>query len=135
MAVFNLFKINDCIWEKTKKHHMEKEKKEGKDETSITQPVNSTAKLYNCVENNLAQDNDVTSFNFNNDWVNGVLYFPLWYRKITPKKSFLFGLFKRRAKDQWCSSDKTYGNLRIYETCSLRNKAGETYIKISMVNK
>lgn len=124
MAVFNLFKINDCIWEKTKKHHMEKEKKEGKDETSITQPVNSTAKLYNCVENNLAQDNDVTSFNFNNDWVNGVLYFPLWYRKITPKKSFLFGLFKRRAKDQWCSSDKTYGNLRIYETCSLRNKAG-----------
>lgn len=74
--------------------------------------------LFTCVENSLAQDNDATSFNFYNDWVNGVLYLPLWFRKITPKKKFLFGLFKRKAKDQWCDANKMF-NQHVFQTCAL----------------
>lgn len=80
------------------------------------------SELYNCVENQLAQDNEVTSFNFMNDWVNGVLYMPLWFRKIKPKRRFLF--FNLKAKDQWCSSDKRNGkgifqrDLKLYRTCA-----------------
>lgn len=73
--------------------------------------------LYNCIENQLAQDNDVTSFNFYNDWLNGVVYLPLWYRKIKKRRN---GEIK---KDQWCSTDNTTvrdrkykKNLRVYAT-------------------
>ena len=61
--------------------------------------------LMTCVENSLAQENECTSYNFYNDWINGVLYFPKWYREIRPKKKFLFGLFTRKAKDEWCSAN------------------------------
>ena len=73
--------------------------------------------LYNCVENQLAQENEVTSFNFYNDWVNGVVYLPLWYRKIKKRRN---GTIK---KDKWCSTDNTMlpvrsykKNLRLYST-------------------
>lgn len=79
--------------------------------------------LYNCIENQLAQDNEVTQFNFYNDWINGVVYLPLWYRKIKPKKEFLFGLIKIDAVDEWCSTDNTINlnrkykkNIRLYNT-------------------
>lgn len=78
--------------------------------------------LFTCVENSLAQENDATSFNFYNDWVNGVLYLPLWFRKITPKKKFLFGLFKRKAKDQWCDANKTFRQ-QVFQTCALERTA------------
>lgn len=65
--------------------------------------------LNDCYENMLAQENEVSSFNFVNDWINGCLYMPLWYRKIKPKKSFFFGLFRRKAKDQWCDADTNLG--------------------------
>lgn len=60
--------------------------------------------LYNCIENQLVQEHEVTSFNFHNDWLNGVLYMPLWYRRIKPKKKFLF--IKIKGKDQWCDADR-----------------------------
>lgn len=80
---------------------------------------NDVSKLYNCVENQLAQDNEVTSFNFYNDWINGSLYMPLWFRKLKPKRKFL-GI-NLKAKDQWCNGNeraigaktrklKVYGN-------------------------
>ena len=73
------------------------------------------------MESQLAEDNDATSFNFQNDWINGTLYSPLWFRKITPKRSFLFGLFKRRAKDEWCSADHVYNGLvRIFHPCAVK---------------
>ena len=62
--------------------------------------------LMNCVENSLVQENEVTSYNFYNDWINGTLFFPKWHRYIRPKKYFLFGLFKLKRKDEWCSADK-----------------------------
>ena len=131
--LFRLFRMPhgaidlDCVWNKTEKNHKrnqlkicENEQKTPEDcEMSLTEPSNTTAMLYNCVENQLAQQNDATSFNFNNDWVNGVLYAPLWYRKITPKKRFFFGLFKRKAKDEWCSSERNYPGTRIIQQCTL----------------
>lgn len=79
--------------------------------------------LFNCVENQLAQENEVTSFNFDNDWINGVLYMPLWYRKLKPKKKIFFGLFTMKAKDQWCNADKittkrNSKHIKVYRTCS-----------------
>ncbi len=101
------------------------EEKDGCDGKKKPYANTNVAELFNCVENQLAQDNEVTSFNFDNDWVNGVLYLPLWYRKIKPKKRFFFGLIKVRAKDQWCNSDtrptkskNVRWRLKLYKTCA-----------------
>lgn len=72
--------------------------------------------LMNCIETELAQENEVVSFTFANDWINGFLYFPLWHRYIRPKKKFLFGLFTKRAKDQWCD----YNNTALSRTVLIR---------------
>lgn len=137
--LFSLFKMKsiglDCVWEETAKNHTknqlkicENEKKTKEEcEMSLTTPSNKTAMLYNCVENQLAQQNDATSFNFYNDWVNGVLYAPLWYRKITPKKRFFFGLFKRKAKDDWCSSQREYPGMRILQHCTVSRETDGQY--------
>ena len=142
---FNLFDYKDvkilgqsldCIWSKTTDKHNEEEEEYCNDKQlspeecalTLTEPSNETAMLYNCVENQLAQQNDATSFNFNNDWVNGVLYAPLWYRKITPKKRFFFGLFNRKAKDEWCSSERYYPGTRIIQQCTLPREKEEPII-------
>ena len=107
-----------CVW--TKKTLPDCQKEQAglpKEDQKICK--NSSAELYTCVENELAQQNDATSFNFYNDWVNGVLYAPLWYRKIRPKKRFFFGLFRRKAKDEWCTANKTFDSLRIMQACSV----------------
>lgn len=115
----------------------ETERKHNKDQAGITNPEERTiaefpnfdnaddSTLMTCIENSLAQENDATSFNFNNDWVNGVLYFPLWYRKITAKKKFLFGLFSKKAKDQWCDAAKSFG-LQLFQTCAVKRKQNGT---------
>lgn len=48
--------------------------------------------LLNCFEMNLAQEYRVIKFDFYNDWVNGVIYFPRWMRKIKRKKRYKFSL-------------------------------------------
>ena len=50
--------------------------------------------LVSCFEMNLAQEYRVIKFDFYNDWVNGVLYFPRWMRKIKRKKKYKFSLKK-----------------------------------------
>ena len=50
--------------------------------------------LVNCFEMNLAQEYRVIKFDFYNDWVNGVIYFPRWMRKIKRKKKYKFSLRK-----------------------------------------
>lgn len=113
-----------CVWDKkTKKECQQSQSKKNKEEQMRC--TNSSAQLYTCVENELAQSNDATSFNFYNDWINGSLYAPLWYRKITPKKSFLFGLFKRKAKDEWCSADREFGSLRLMQACAVARPAAK----------
>lgn len=116
-----------CVWtDKTRKECQDAQRKLPKEEQKIC--LNSSAQLYTCVENELAQQNDATSFNFSNDWVNGVLYAPLWYRKITPKKRFFFGLFNRKAKDEWCSADRNFEGLRLMQDCAVsRKEHGKPY--------
>ncbi len=127
-----LMKIAPCVLKKVKDSHNKEQNgiknPEERSRLEVIQISNMNNNvLITCIENQLAQENDATSFNFQNDWVNGVLYAPLWYRKITPKKSFLFGLFKRKAKDQWCRADTNF-NLMVYQQCALkRNLTGETF--------
>lgn len=83
------------------------------------QPSNTTLELNNCIENQIAQGNDAISFDFANDWINGALYCPLWYRKITPKKTFLFGLIKIDGKDEWCSCDSWSNGLKVVKSCAI----------------
>lgn len=134
--LFNLGSIGlDCIWEETQKNHQKNQTKICENDNippedcklRLTTPSNKTAMLYNCIENQLAQQNDATSFNFYNDWVNGVLYAPLWYRKIKPKKSFFFGLFKRKAKDDWCSSTRDYPGMRLIQPCTTNRSVIDRY--------
>lgn len=127
-----LMKIAPCVLKKVKDdHNKDQNNIKNPEERSRLKVITITSmnenELMTCIENQLAQENDATSFNFQNDWVNGVLYAPLWYRKITPKKSFLFGLFKRKAKDQWCRADTNF-NLMVYQQCALkRNLTGESF--------
>ena len=107
-----------CVWNKKTKHDCQQEQA-GEAKEDQKKCINKEGQLYTCVENELAQQNDATSFNFYNDWVNGVLYAPLWYRKIRPKKRFFFGLFRRKAKDEWCSAKKNFDTLRIMHACSV----------------
>ena len=116
-----------CTWEVTEERHNEEQAELDNPEDRTT-AQNENAELYNCVESELAESNDATSFNFQNDWINGSLYAPLWFRKITPKKKFLFGAVTRKAKDEWCSSDHVYTNsLRLYYPCAVNRNGTQSY--------
>ena len=121
----------DCSWHKTEQEHneeqltLDEEEREAASNPGIVAVKDST--LFNCIENQLAQDNNAVNFNFHNDWINGMLYAPLWYRKITPKKSILFGIFRKKAKDEWCAANRPSKGLRLYQPCALNRGLGETY--------
>ena len=91
------------------------------------------SKLFNCIENQLAQDQECTSFNFTNDWVNGVLYAPLWFRKVKSKKRILFGLVNIKAKDLWCSgnSERFARRLSLCQTCAQKREINQEKTRIS----
>lgn len=119
--------LANCVWNKTRNNHNNDQKKL-KNQEDRTEAINHDAELYNCVESQLAEDNDATSFNFQNDWINGTLYAPLWFRKITPKKRYFFGLIKRKAKDEWCSADQAYhDSVRIFHPCAVKRSRGTQY--------
>jgi len=116
-----------CAWDVTQDRHNEEQAELDNPEDRTT-AQNENAELYNCVESELAESNDAASFNFQNDWINGSLYAPLWFRKITPKKKFLFGTITRKAKDEWCSSDHVYtGSLRLYYPCAVNRNGNQSY--------
>ena len=126
--------LASCIKDKTRESHDKKEDKRIKngeiDASERTVALlGGTEELYNCVETALAEDNDTISLNFQNDWVNGTLYAPMWFRKITKKRSYLFGLIKRRAKDQWCEGEKNYTRkiLRVFNPCSPKRPGRVNY--------
>ena len=79
-----------------------------------------------CVEVNLAMENEVIQFDFYNDWVNGLLYIPRWYANIRKKQSYLFGLIKIEPKYQACMEDSFNGIRRLTQQCALgyENKDG-----------
>ena len=89
-------------------------------------------RLFNCIENQLAQDQECTSFNFNNDWINGVLYAPLWFRKIKPKRKIFFNLIPVKSKDKWCdgTSTKFAKGLSLCQTCAQKRTISSDNMKI-----
>lgn len=106
-----------CVWDKTEERHNEAQR--SLKPVDRTEATNYGSELKNCVESELAQSNDATSFNFANDWINGVLYAPQWYRHIVPKRTYLFGLFKRRSRDEWCSANHQYDDaIYLYQSCA-----------------
>ena len=121
----------DCSWHKTEQEHnkkqlkLDEEEREAASNPDIVEVKKST--LFTCIENQLAQDNNAVNFNFHNDWINGMLYAPLWYRKITPKKSIFFGMFRKKAKDEWCAANRPSKGLRLYQPCALNRGLGERY--------
>ena len=83
--------------------------------------------VMNCVQNTLAQENEVTSFNFHNDWVNGVLYAPLWYRKIKPRRRVRNTNLSTNKVDDWCNGEshvdsaytgKKVKRVKLCQTCA-----------------
>lgn len=89
--------------------------------TCLTDINTNIAEFYNCIENQLAQENEVTSFNFYNDWVNGVLYLPLWFRKIKPKRTFL-GIQINPQRERWCNGAENVKarDLKVYNNCVIK---------------
>lgn len=78
-----------------------------------------------CVENTLAEENEVVSYNFQNDWVNGVLYAPQWYRRIRKKRRYFFGMISMPERDVWCSADSdsktgAYRKLKMYQSGAIQ---------------
>lgn len=120
----------ECVWKKTKEKHYKEERSLPAEEK--TKPVRSVDELYNCVETALAEEYDVISFNFQNDWVNGTLYAPLWFRRILEKKKYFFGLITKKAKDQWCSATGKYSinpkhPLTKFQPCAVKRSGTKSY--------
>lgn len=82
-------------------------------------PSQNNSELIDKIQQNLANEFKIVKLDLYQDWVNGVLYMPLWYWRKRKKKTFLFGLIKRRAKNQFCSCDTIFKRLKTYVTCNI----------------
>lgn len=82
-------------------------------------PNDSMGDLMDVVQQSLAQEFETVHLDFYNDWLNGSLYMPLWFWRKTKKKKFLFGLFSKKAVNQFCNCNKT---IKMYTAngCSLQ---------------
>ena len=103
------------------------------DETSVDQTNNDDTDdnicltrdidyLLSCIEMNLAQEYRVISFDFYNDWLNGVIYIPRFMRYIKPKRTYLWGAIKRKEKVRGCMSDSSIfsSGRKYYQQCALK---------------
>lgn len=94
--------------------------------------TNKIDHLMQCIELNLARESEVINFDFYNDWLNGSLYIPRWHVHFRKKRSFFFGLFRRKARVSACTETGFRGTRRLVEQCALsfkqeENKKGEKY--------
>ena len=83
--------------------------------------TNNIDYIIHCIELNLAQEYKVIQFDFYNDWMNGLLYFPRWMRNITKKRTFLFWTIKE-SKVKGCNESFTKKNINIVQQCGLKYK-------------
>lgn len=81
--------------------------------------VNDNTELKDKIQQNLALEYKMVKLDLYQDWINGCLYMPLWYWRKRKKKTFLFGLFSRSAKNDFCDCDKTYSRFKSYVTCNV----------------
>lgn len=79
--------------------------------------------MMDIIQQNLGTEYDIAKTDFYNDWLNGSLYMPLWRWRKRKKKSFLFGLFHSRAKNEYCSCSNFYKRLRLTNSCDLTYKS------------
>ena len=80
----------------------------------------NTPELIDKMQQKLAEEFEVIRLDLHQDWINGCLYMPLWYWRKRKKRSFLFGLIRSRAKNDFCSCDKTYDKLKTIVTCDVK---------------
>lgn len=71
--------------------------------------------LIHCVELNLAMEYRVISFDFYNDWINGMIYFPRFMRTVRPRANV------KKTKIKGCMDDTSiYSTTRRYtQQCAL----------------
>ena len=81
--------------------------------------TNATDYFIQCIEINLALENNVIQFDFYNDWLNGVVYIPRWFANIRKKGSFLFGLIRVKPKVQACMEDSFSKSRRYVQQCAM----------------
>ena len=82
----------------------------------------SKGALMDLVQQRLAEDYKIIKLDLYQDWINGCLYMPLWYWRKRKKKTFLFGLFTSRAKNEFCDCNRRYSRLKTYVTCNVEYK-------------
>lgn len=68
-------------------------------------------------------ENDGISLDFYNDWVNGVLYFPLWFWRVRKKRKYKNGEILYESK--FCSASEEQSTLYNGSTCDLPYKIEE----------
>lgn len=93
--------------------------------------------LISCIEMNLAQEYKVINFDFYNDWVNGAIYMPRWMRIVKKKRTYLFGLFKTKAKIKSCMDNTFFKTRRYTQQCALEYKiesGQKAFTKIETAN-
>lgn len=91
----------------------------GNNETEPICLTNKTDYLMQCIEINLAMEYDVIQFDFYNDWINGMLYIPRWFVNIRKKRSYLFGLIRRKGQIQACMEGSSVYTRRFVQQCAL----------------
>lgn len=94
-----------------------------KDAEAEGRPDNSTSlgEFVDRVQRNLALEYKIVKLDFYQDWINGVLYMPLWYWRKRKKKTFLFNFITlKRAKNEFCSCENNkYSRLRTRVACEI----------------
>ena len=75
--------------------------------------------LMDRLEQALAIEYNLVNLDFYNDWINGSLYMPLWFWRKVKKKKYLWGLFTKKAVNTFCSCDKDYSKIRLFELCAI----------------
>lgn len=76
--------------------------------------------LISCIEMNLAQEYKVINFDFYNDWVNGMIYFPRWMRYVRLKRRFRGNTIVKSKTKACMDNTKIFAKSRRYtQMCSL----------------
>ncbi len=72
-----------------------------------------------CIEIALAQEYEVIQFDFYNDWINGLVYIPRWFANVRKKRSYLFGLIRRKERLYACMEGVYEGQRKYVQQCAL----------------